>query len=146
MSEKSLQRLLERILPKGYRCENISLWDDRNALNIRLGASGKLFQKKEGMARVTEELRHLLLSLGFKDVHVTWGQEGTGFVFKKEDLLKNPLLWAALSGLLASFIFIGFVKSFLIFFWGGLGYGIARFCTGSRGDSFFRWWKEILKK
>ena len=146
VSERSLLRLMEHVLPKGYRCENISLWDDQNALNVQLEYPGRSFLgNDERLNQVSEDLKRLLRPLGFREVFVTWGQGGAFSPGLEKRILGNPFLWAALFATGAAFFLFGFLKTLYTLFWGCLGYGLARFALGKWGRSAFEWCRRLLK-
>ncbi len=146
VSERSLFHLMEQILPEGYRCENISLWDDQNALNVQLGYPGRSFLREdERLNQVAEDLKRLLRPLGFREVFVTWGQTGSFSPHLGRQVVRHPLFWAAVFAGGAAFFLFGFLKTLYALFWGCLGYGLSRLALGEWGHRAYKWCRRFLK-
>jgi hypothetical protein len=146
VSERSLLHLMEHVLPEGYRCENISLWDDQNALNVQLGYPGRSFLGEDDrLNQVAEDLKRFLRPLGFREVFVTWGQSGSFSSGLGKEMVQHPLFWGAVAAGGSAFFLFGFLKTLYALLWGALGYLLARFALGEGGRKTLQWCRRFLK-
>lgn len=128
ISEEAVKALLEGFFPEGYKVRQVSLWEEKKLLIIRMS-----FPKldapvnTEYFERLARDVRNYLMPLGFENVEVEWvADEEESFVecgWRKH--FRKPMAWGLSVAALYILLKLGGAGVFWAIVLGFLGYGVA---------------------
>jgi len=148
ISEDAVKRLFEGFFPEGYSVREVSLWEERNLLVLRLCfPSMETPVSTEYLERLARDARAFLEPAGFTEIEVVW-VEGERVPVDEKDWrkhLQNPLTWGVIVSVLVMVLHLGGRGVFWTLVLGALGYGVAWVLLTPRGAKTLEKFLKTIK-